>query len=55
MEKARTAEFKKAVKNVVSPFGTGNTSEQIHEKVMDWLLSGAEYNPKKKFHDISWE
>ena len=52
IRKARTPEFKETAQNVVSPFGTGNTSEEVHRRIMDWLLFQKESNPPKKFYDI---
>jgi GDP/UDP-N,N'-diacetylbacillosamine 2-epimerase (hydrolysing) len=55
IEKARTPEFRQIAKNVISPFGIGNTSEQVYKRIMNWLFSRTEFNPKKKFYDIHWE
>ena len=53
--KARTPAFRETAQNAVSPFGAGNTSEQVYQIAMDWLNSRTEFNPKKKFYDIRWE
>lgn len=55
MKKARTPEFREMAQNVISPFGTGNASEQIYKRVMDWLSSRTEFDSIKSFYDIHWE
>ncbi len=51
MKKAAGSEFQDIAKNVVSPFGDGNTSDRIIEQIRRFFLNG-DIDLKKKFYDL---
>jgi GDP/UDP-N,N'-diacetylbacillosamine 2-epimerase (hydrolysing) len=51
MKKAAGSEFQDIAKNVVSPFGDGNTSDRIIEQIRRFFLTG-DIDLKKKFYDL---
>lgn len=53
MNKALTDDFQEASKHVYSPFGNGNTTDQIICYVLDYLNSKQENN-EKHFYDIDF-
>ena len=44
-------EYKSMCKNVISPYGSGNTGKQIAHKVMEVIWDGT-IDLKKKFFDL---
>ncbi|GHV32174.1 UDP-N-acetyl glucosamine 2-epimerase [Spirochaetia bacterium] len=53
MKKALTPQFRKPAKEVVNPYGDGNTSEKIMDILQD-QLDGNKINIKKKFYDVEF-
>ena len=51
IEKARTSEFKKIARTAHSPYGDGDTSVQIINKIKEFLVED-KIDLKKKFYDI---
>jgi GDP/UDP-N,N'-diacetylbacillosamine 2-epimerase (hydrolysing) len=54
IKKALTSEFQAISKQVISPYGDGNTSSKIVEIIRD-QLDGNKIKQKKKFYDIEFE
>lgn len=48
---ALSKEFKEKAKNTINPYGDGNTTEKIIEKIKDFILN-EKINLKKKFYDL---
>lgn len=46
--------FRKAIKDVANPYGTGNTSDMVVSIVRDFILSH-KIDLKKKFYDLNFE
>jgi len=53
MDIAKTQEFKNIVKETISPFGDGTTSEKI-SKIISGLVQNRKMEVKKQFFDISF-
>ena len=53
MAKALSEDFQKKARYAVNPFGDGQTSRLIEEKIMEYL-NGAEGTAKKRFYDIAF-
>ncbi len=51
IQKAEDEAFRESIKNVVSPYGDGNTSDKIVSVIRDYLLNN-KIDIKKKFYDI---
>ena len=54
MRQAISKEFSDLVKHIISPFGTGNTSQLITERINAFLKCGA-VDMKKSFYDVMFE
>lgn len=54
MKKAQSKEFQESLKKVENPYGKGDTSGQILEKVKEFL-NGEKINLKKPFYDVDYK
>ena len=54
MKQGRSREFQEKLKMVENPYGKGDTSTQIIEKVKEYLMEGR-INLKKFFYDVEFE